>query len=122
MYFQTLELNLALVYFTCRANSDAVASHHDKSATCQCVRIQVYEFRHSPSLFCQPHVNESDDARVRQSLNVHQLSKVFVLSNQYAAFLNRNCQYFLIQRTRRHVQGGSHVVSQVGQYSPHSAR
>ena len=53
-------------------------------------------------------------------MNMHQLSKVLVLSDQYAVFFDRNRQYFLVRRDRGHVQGGSYVVAQADQCSVHS--
>ena len=73
------------------------------------------QFTHGLHLLCNLHVDEANNARMRQAMHKHEFTEVLVFGDEHPLLLVRQCKQRLISSLRIYLKGRKDIVSQVGQ-------
>ncbi len=69
--YTKLLLGPALFYIFPRAYPYSIPCHHNQSSVAHLIRMLLDQLFHRCHFFPNPHLDEADDARMRQSANKH---------------------------------------------------
>ena len=78
------------------AHPHSVLGYYDQRRILHRIGIAFYQLPHRSNLLGNRHVDETDDAWVRQSTDEHQFAEVLVLSDEDPLLLKRQSQEFFI--------------------------
>ena len=74
--------------------------HHDKSTRVHRIGVSLDQLAHGGHLLCDPHLNESDYARMVQTPHEDQLTEILVFGDEHSPFMVRQREQRFVRGTR----------------------